>query len=60
MGKGPQDELESCTILYTAYVCANLESIDELMTEEEFIMRMPYDRTYISETLRSLTRIKKK
>jgi hypothetical protein len=60
MIKGPEEELENVTILYTAYLCANLENIEECMTEMEFLQRMPEDREYIGEILQSLINSKKK
>ena len=60
MIKGPEEELENVTILYTAYLCANLDKIDECMTEMEFLQRMPEDREYIGEILQSLINSKKK
>ena len=60
MIKGPQEELENVTILYTAYLCANLENIDECMTEMEFLQNMPDDREYINEILSGLINPKKK
>ena len=60
MVKGPQEELENVTILYTAYLCANLDRIDECMTELEFMQRMPDDREYAGNILKSLINSKKK
>lgn len=60
MIKGPQEELENVTILYTAYLCANLADIEMCMTEMEFLQRMPEDREYISNILTRLINSKKK
>lgn len=60
MIKGPQEELENVTILYTAYLCANLANIEECMSEMEFLQRMPEDREYIGGILQSLMNSKKK
>ena len=60
MIKGPEEELENVTILYTAYLCANLDNIDMCMTEMEFLQRMPEDREYIGGILMSLINSKKK
>lgn len=60
MMKGPQEELENITILYTAYLCANLDKIDECMTEMEFMQRVPDDREYLGNVLTSLINSKKK
>lgn len=60
MIKGPEEELENVTILYTAYLCANLADIEMCMTEMEFLQRMPEDREYISNILMNLINSKKK
>ena len=60
MIKGPEEELENVTILYTAYLCANLENIEMCMTEMDFLQRMPEDREYIGGILMNLINSKKK
>lgn len=60
MVKGPAEELENVTILYTAYLCANLENIDECMSEIDFLQLMPSDREYVGEMLGNLISPKKK
>ena len=60
MMKGPQEELENVTVLYTAYLCANLTKIDECMTELEFMDLMPADREYVGTVLQGLIVGKKK
>ena len=60
MMKGPQEELDNVTILYTAYLCANLARIDECVTELEFLQLMPTDREYTGGILASLLNDKKK
>ena len=61
MTKGPQDELESITLLYAAYLCGLLlsECIDDAMDEEEFICSLTPDREYIMETIQLLINPKK-
>ena len=59
MVKGPQEELENVTILYTAYLCANLDRIDECMSELEFLQLMPDDREYTNAVLAKLINPKK-
>ena len=61
MTKGPQDELEGITILYTAYLCGLLlnGNIDEAMDEEEFICSVTPDREYVMETMQGLINPKK-
>jgi hypothetical protein len=60
MIKGPQEELENVTILYTAYLCANLANIETCMTELEFLQRMPDDREYVGDILQKLINSKQK
>lgn len=60
MTKGPQEELENVTILYTAYLCANVKDIESCMSEIEFMQLMPVDREYVGNILSELIRPKKK
>lgn len=59
MTKGPQEELDNVTILYTAYLCANVDNIEGCMSELEFLMAMPDDREYVGEVLAALIHPKK-
>lgn len=58
MTKGIQEEIENVHILYTAYLCANLDKV--CMGRDEFLERMPVDREYVNETLTKLLYPKKK
>lgn len=44
MAKKENDDLDLIVILYTAYACANLDNLDNLMTEEEFMIKCGSDR----------------
>lgn len=57
--KGELDELDSITILYTAYHCANLNSTEELLTEEDFIFKCGSDRVAINNAIQHLVNPKK-
>lgn len=58
--KKEYDELESLTILYTAYRCANINEPEEnLMTEEEFIFKCGSDRKAVGRAIQRLTNPKK-
>lgn len=58
--KTEYDELDSLTVLYTAYRCANInEPEDSLMTEEEFIVKCGCDRVAVSNAVQALTNPKK-
>lgn len=52
------EELEMISVLYTAYVCANLND-ENLMTEEEFIMKCGSDRIAVRDAVQGLTQPKK-
>lgn len=60
MVQGPKEELDNVTILYTAYLCANLNEIDNCLSELEFLQLMPKDRKYIATILGELTGPQKK
>jgi hypothetical protein len=54
IGTGKGDELDSLTLLYVAYVCANFKA-ENLMTEEEFIIKCGCDRAAIGKAAKALT-----
>ena len=56
--KSGYDELEVITILYAAYVCANLNA-DKIMNEEEFIILCGADRVAVNTALEHLITPKK-
>lgn len=60
MTNGPKEELDNVTILYTAYLCANVANIDECMSEMDFLMLMPTNRDYIGTVMAELITPKKK
>lgn len=53
------DELEMITIMYTAYVCANLDNYEDIMSEVEFMILCGSDRSAINRAYRELTQPKK-
>lgn len=58
--KKEYDELESLTILYTAYRCANINEPEEnLMSEEEFIIKCGSDRKAVGRAMQRLINPKK-
>ena len=59
LGKGTEDVFESITVIYAAYVCANMDSA-ELMSEDEFIMACGSDYAGISATVSALMNPKKR
>lgn len=60
MLKGPQEEVDMVTILYTAYLCANIDKIEECMTEIQFMQAIPQNRMAMREVIDALQGIKKK
>lgn len=58
MANGVKEELEGITILYTAYVCANLDA-ETLLTEDEFIEKCGSDREEPRKALQRLISPKK-
>lgn len=58
--KKDYDELESLTILYTAYRCANINEPEEkLMSEKDFIIKCGSDRKAIGRAMQRLLNPKK-
>lgn len=57
---GSKDLFDYIQILYTAYLCANINNIDSCMNFEEFIERMPNDITSIVGMAGELIQPKKK
>jgi hypothetical protein len=58
MTKGATEELDMLTVLYTAYVCANISG--EIMTEEEFLIKCGSDRQAIKTAMEQLVTPKKR
>ncbi len=59
MSTGGKSEFDTLTVLYAAYVCANLNS-ESIMSEDEFIEKCGTDRFAINEALGALTNPKKR
>ena len=58
MANGGKDEFDTLTVLYTAYVCANMDG-ENLLTEDEFIEKCGFDRQALMDALQALTTAKK-
>lgn len=58
MANGGKDELDTLTVLYAAYHCANMDS-DNLMTEDEFIEKCGCDRVALMDAMQAMTQPKK-
>ena len=59
MTKGASDELEMITVLYAAYICANIADAANCMSEEEFLIKCGSDRYALKEALEKLVKPKK-
>lgn len=57
--KGGYDELDTLTILYTAYLCANMDDLNNVISEEEFLMKCGNDRVAVGKAMQALTTAKK-
>lgn len=57
MSRGVKEELDMTVILYTAYLCANLDS--KWMSYEEFLQNLPMNRAVVRATVGALTTPKK-
>lgn len=56
--KGDVDELDMITILYAAYICANMGE-ENLLSEEEFMIKCGSDRIAVGKAVEDLTTPKK-
>lgn len=59
MAGGAKDEFDTLAVLYAAYVCANMDSGETLLTEDEFIEKCGFDRQAIMNALQAMTQPKK-
>ena len=58
LAHGAKDEFDTLSVLYAAYVCANMGG-DEIMTEDEFIEKCGSDRQAIMTALECMISPKK-
>lgn len=54
-----EDFLMVGTILYTAYLCANIDS-ENILNKEDFFLLLPFDMELLKEVQQKLTQAKKK
>lgn len=59
MARGGKDEFDTLSVLYAAYICANMDSGETLLTEDEFIEKCGCDREAIMSALTAMTTPKK-
>lgn len=60
MTKGANEELDMLTVLYTAYLCANLTDISGCMSFETFMQKCGSDRNAIKVATEQLVKPKKR
>lgn len=60
MTKGANEELEMITVLYAAYLCANIADVNACMSEDDFMMKCGSDRFAVKDALEKLTKPKKR
>lgn len=58
--QGQKDVMDIVTILYMAYLCANINNLDACMNEMEFMDNLPYDPGMLSRKCNELIMPKKK
>lgn len=59
--KGAEDEFDNIAVIYVGYLCGLVAAgtLDEAMTEEEFMAELSPDREYMAEKMNALLRPKK-
>ena len=58
MTKGPAEELDMVTLLYAAYLCANINEASSCMPYDEFLMKCGSDRAAVKDAVEKLTKPK--
>lgn len=59
MANGGKDEFDTLTVLYAAYMCANMDS-ENILTEDEFIEKCGCDRQALMDAMEAMTTPKKR
>lgn len=59
MTNGIKEEIEMITVLYAAYLCANITDSQNCMSEEEFMIKCGSDRLAVRTVFEKLTKAKK-
>lgn len=59
MTKGATEELDMITVLYAAYLCANITDTASCVSKEEFMIKCGSDRYAIKSAMESLVKPKK-
>lgn len=59
MTKGADEELDMITVLYAAYLCANIDDIENCMSEKDFLIKCGSDRMALKKAMEVLIKPKK-
>lgn len=59
MTKGASEELDMITVLYAAYLCANIDDINGCMSFEQFLIKCGSSRFAIKDAMEYLVKPKK-
>lgn len=59
MTKGMNDVLDMITVLYTAYMCANVADVSSCMSEEDFLIKCGSDVEGVKNAVQQLMSPKK-
>lgn len=59
MTKGAKEELDMITVLYAAYLCANISNIDGCMSFEDFMIKCGSSRYAVKDAMEFLVKPKK-
>ena len=59
MTKGANEEIDMLTILYAAYLCANIDDIQSCLSFEDFIIKCGSDRYSVKQATEKLVKPKK-
>lgn len=60
MTKGASEELDMITVLYAAYLCANVSDVAACMSKDDFMIRCGSDRNAIKDAMEALVKAKKR
>ena len=59
IANGVKDEFDMLTVAYTAYCCANIDDLDNCMSETDFMIKCGSDRISLREAVEALVKPKK-
>lgn len=59
IANGVKDEFDMLTVAYTAYLCANIDDLDNCMSETDFMIKCGSDRISLRDAVEALIKPKK-